>query len=142
MEPQVFITHTSIKTEMQHALELIFIKWWQVGTGLIATWITAIFGESIMLTITPEFAKAWIPIVGSLLILLITLLFLFRKKNNELRQLEEKHKQELWQDELEDCRKLWLALIESGKIEDTMTLPDFKANYYDKIKNPAVIGHK
>lgn len=134
METEInFLTH--IKIEMQNALELIFIRWWQVGTGLVASWITALFGDSIMLTITPEFAKAWVPIVGSALILLVTLLFLFRKKNNELRHDEERHQQELWQDELEDCRKLWHSLMESGKVVDTMTLMEFKHEHYDKIKN-------
>lgn len=117
-------------------LNTIFIKWWQVGTGVVATWMTAIFSGRLLLFIppTPENLKVWIPIITTGIVGLVTVFFLYRLKNRELRNVESKHEQELMQDEIEDCRKMWLAFLEHKKIPDTMTLVDFKIQHYDKIK--------
>lgn len=127
----------TLKNELLEALHIIFFKWWQVGTGLLATWVTAMFGEAILLFITPDLAKAWIPIAGSIATLLFTMIFLFRKKNKELRYMDEKHRQEMEQDKVSHLAGMYDTARKSGGIPDTMTLRDFITEF-ENINHPAL----
>lgn len=117
-------------------LNTIFIKWWHVGTGLVATWMTAIFSGRLLLLVppTPEALKAWIPIITTGIVGMVTVFFLYRSKNKELKNIDRKNEQDLMQDEMEDCRKMWVSFLQHNRIPDTMTLIDFKTQHYDKFK--------
>ena len=122
------------KANLLNALQLIFIKWWKVGTGLLATWFTALFGDNVLLFITPSGAKEWVALVSTVIVSMLTIVYFQRKKRVEIRHMNELHEQKMFEEEMEDCRKLWMSMMEAKRIPDTMTIIDFKKEHYDKIK--------
>jgi hypothetical protein len=133
MNPLYILTH-NIKDTLLEALNDIFVSHWKAGTLLIAGWFSSLFGEEILMFINPDLAKAWVPIAGTTITLALSILYLYRGKEQKRRHENEKHIQEMHQDEMEHCRQMWISLIETHRIPETTTLEEFKMNTYDKIK--------
>jgi hypothetical protein len=133
MNPLYILTH-NIKDTLLDALNDIFVEHWRAGTLLIASWFSSLFGESILMFINPDLAKAWVPIAGTAITLALSILYLYRGNEQKRRHTEEKHIKEMRQDEIEHCRQMWISLIETKRIPETTTLEEFKENTYDRIK--------
>lgn len=124
----IAIHHT--KTIMIESLNTLFVKWWGVTPLLALTW----FGDKLFLFITPVQVEGWVKLAITFVVGIIAVWYTLRKKRQSERHNEERHKQKMFEEEMEDCRKLWLSMLDAKKIPDTMTIIDFKKEHYDKIK--------
>lgn len=124
----IAIQHT--KTIMIESLNTLFVKWWGVTPLLALTW----FGDKLFLFITPVQVEGWVKLAITFVVGIIAVWYTLRKKRQSERHNEERHKQKMFEEEMEDCRKLWLSMLDAKKIPDTMTIIDFKKEHYDKIK--------
>ena len=115
---------------MIESLNTLFVKWWGVTPLLALTW----FGDKLFLFITPVQVEGWVKLAITFVVGIIAVWYTLRKKRQSERHNEERHKQKMFEEEMEDCRKLWLSMLDAKKIPDTMTIIDFKKEHYDKIK--------